>query len=512
MSATPPSTCEGSKLGCAVENVGQTINDVGESIGGAVSFFQDPWGNMFATLQDSAVSIISDGLSSVSHLALPDLSSEWFLRTYAVSFALALLAAVVVLMFQFVKVAKGSIAGSDVLDTLALYWPAFLVGSMFGPAFGTLLIQATRRLGDDLISWGVQGSMTNVIEKLSTAVEETDALAVTGGVVVGCLVMLGLVAATLFTLFVLLLQLVALYFSGVVLPLGLLWITDPGRRVFGWQVVSLWLGILLSHPLLLLLLGAAFAFTTSNMDFLGNGASWGKLAELLASMTALFVAAFSPFILLKLAPVIPAAIAGGSAGAGAQAASWGAQSMNDWFQRRRDNDDSSSNSSSPSTEQPGQANTSPGQNSSPQSTSQVGTEETFSQRDVASAGRHAAPPAPAAPGPGVASEVGAGAPGEAGAAGEAGSMGAAGGGSGAGSAAAAAGGASEAATAAEAATVAGAAESSTGIGAIVGVPTAIAGVAVAGTAKVAEITEQAEQQAESVGNQIADTAGEGQRS
>jgi type IV secretion system protein TrbL len=204
--------------------------------------------------------------------------------------------------------------------------------------------------------------------------------------------------------------------------------------------VGLWVGVLAAHPLLFFLLGVAFNMLGGSINFLGNDASLQKLVQLLAAVIAMFIAAASPLLLMKFAPVIPVGF-GGTQGPSVQPGSWGPNSMSEALDRYRSKADDSGTSS-------GQANfTSSGGSSSGSSSG-------------ASSGGGGSLSAAAA------SRAGA-------------STGASPGGSAAGGGAAAGG------VAVEGLVGAGAAESATGVGAAIGVPTLIAaGAMMAGSVAV----------------------------
>jgi type IV secretion system protein TrbL len=126
----------------------------------------------------------------------------------------------------------------------------------------------------------------------------------------------------------LIVQLVTLYFTGVLLPLGLVWIIDPTKRSFGTKIVSVWIGILAAHPLLFFLLGFAFTIMANSVATFGNNASLQSLVTLSVAIIALFVAALSPLLLLKFAPVIPSGF-GGTNGPALSTNSIGSRNMSD---------------------------------------------------------------------------------------------------------------------------------------------------------------------------------------
>ncbi|MDQ0894506.1 hypothetical protein [Agromyces ramosus] len=226
------------------------VNGIGEQIGGAVNYWQDPFGNTFQALKDAAAGLAKDVLPALTEATLPDLTAGWFLSAYAIAFATAIMAAIVLLIPQFVRTARGAMAGRDLLESIGLYFPLFLVGAMFGPMFGYILVNFFHSLSNVFIEWGISGSYSEVITRMESLIDTTDPVTLTGGVFIACVLMLLMVIGLFLVVLMLIVQLVTLYFTGVLIPLGIVWIIDPTKRSFGLRLVQLWLGILAAHALL----------------------------------------------------------------------------------------------------------------------------------------------------------------------------------------------------------------------------------------------------------------------
>ncbi|TPW78045.1 hypothetical protein [Schumannella soli] len=425
-------------ISCAVGGA----TDVAKGIAGAASYWSDPWGNTFKALQDAAKSLSTELLPTVTSATLPDLSLQWFLDAYKISFAMAIFAAVALMIPQIIRTARGLQSGKDTLESLFLYFPLFLIGAIFGPAFGRLLVEFFHALSTSLSTWGITSSVDEVNKQFTRMIDETDPLAIAGGVPVAVVLMLLMLLGLICVLLVLVVQLVTLYFVGVLVPLSLVWILDPQRRSFGMKLVAVWVGILAAHPLLFFLLGVAFTMLAGSMDVLGNNASLKKVVELLVAVIAMFMAAFSPLLLMKFAPLVPSGL-GGTNGPSLAPGSWGPSSLSDAASRNQRG----------------------GQSNAP-----------MPSRSFSSASEEA-PAAARSAGGGLGDAAAARAGAGAAASGEA------------------AGAASAAEGVAAAGAAAGTAETATGAGAAIGVPTLVLAGVAAGSAKVAEATEAAGQQA-----------------
>jgi hypothetical protein len=421
------------------------VGNVVDGIGGAIGFAQDPFGAIFRTLRDAASGLARDVLPAITDATLPDLSLGWFVQAYAISFAAALLVGIVLVIVQLVKVARGTLAGRDLVDTLGIYFPMFLIGAMFGPLFGIILVNFFHAVSNDVIAWGVEGSTEELTSRFTAMIETTDPAALTGGVVIACLLMLSMVLGLLLVLGMLIVQLVTLYFTGILVPLGLVWIIDRDRRQFGMKLLQLWVGILAAHPLLFFLLGVTFNLVAGSVTGFGENPPLQSLVTLCVAVLSLFVAALSPMLLLRFAPIVPTGIGGSSGPTLGRGDSYGSKNLADADRRYAAMPSSRSGEGSPP----------------PSAGAVAGEPATVGASSLSAAAATRA--------------------------GTAGVSGAAAGGAAAGA------GAAEGVAAAGAA--AGAAETATGAGAAIGVPTLIAAGAVAVTSKAVDIGNQAVDQA-----------------
>jgi len=437
------------------EVIGGAVNGTKDAISTAQSigdFWSDPAGNTYKALRDAAKGLSDSVLPALTHATLPDLTADWFISAYRISFALAIFVFVIVLIPQFIDTARGRQSGQELVETLTLYGPAFIIGAMFGPAVGAFLVKFFGALSDSLIKTMLSTTTNSIVDQFSTMIGDDDGSGIVGGAVIGAILMFFMILALLLALLVLVVQLITLYFSGVLFPLGWVWIVDKKKRSFGSKIPMVWLGILAAHPLLFFLLGVTFSFVGSNIDVFSGQADLQKTVSLVVSMLALFIAGLSPLLLFKFAPILPM---GGAAAAGGP--SIGANSPQEADKRysapQSDGGGSGQGSGTPSsttaTEEP--ASTGGGGGGAGKAAGGGGADEVAgsSIKEAAAAGGKAS----------TGAEAGAGA--------------SAGGAAAGGGAAAAEGGAM----------AAGAAESSTGVGAAIGIPTMIAAGAKAGMDK-----------------------------
>ena len=297
------SSCDGAGFRpvCAVQTL---VKSVVDPIANSISFSTDPLGYIATQMQAGASGLSNSILPELEKLTHPDLTVDWFLASYRVSFALAMFVFVGFLGWNFVLLARHQISMDDVMETMTVYTPLFLGGVIFGPAVGALLLSFTGALTDSLITWGVSGSVDTTTKALQAAIAAGSPGQIVGGSFVAIIFFFCLIVALLLAFIVLLVMLVTLYLTGAIIPLSLVWLVHPRKRARGMQVVMVWVGICCSHVLLFLLLGVAFRMVGGlTTHFVEPGLT--VLANLAVAVIALLMATLSPLALMKFAPVGP---------------------------------------------------------------------------------------------------------------------------------------------------------------------------------------------------------------
>lgn len=449
-----------------------------DAVGGVVSFASDPLRAIFTATRDGARGLANDLLPALSKATEPDLSVDWFIKAYAISFALAIVVWGFLLLFQFIAVARGALAGQEFVEVLTTKTALFFGGALFGPLIGVMLVKALGGLSESLISWGIVSSSERMLSTMDSMLK-TDAAAFPGGVIVGIGLMVCMIVGLFVVVIMLAVMLVTLYFSGVMAPLGMVWFTSARHGSFGRKIPLLWLGILACHPLLFFMLGIAYNMIAASASWMKWSDGLGTLMNIIASFIALMIAGLAPMMLMKFAPVIPAG-AGGQHGPSLTPPQkeYGPQTMRDVKDMNRADPASgdpgtpgpgsqTAGSQGAGSQGSGAASQDPGDGSLVRKLRELNG---GSQADAA-ASPDSAPLAPKMP-IGGGPKAGAAAGAEAGAG-------------------ASAAGAGSAAGCAEAMAVAGAAESSTGVGAAIGIPTLLAAGAMAAAEKAKDVGETA---------------------
>ncbi|GAA3621736.1 hypothetical protein GCM10022199_27730 [Marihabitans asiaticum] len=290
---------------------GQAIGDAADKVGAVIEFGKDPFGYVAQKEAEAAKALTENLIPALARVTEPDLSAEWFINAYRISFAGAVIAWVLILLYDLTTFRRRGESGAELVDSVVRWSPVFLVGSMFGPAAGASIVKLIGSLNASLINWGIASTTEELVQNFNAIIGD-DPSKFLGGSFVAMLVFFCLVLALLLVLVVLVIMLVTLYMSGVVLPLSLMWAAKVGQREKGRKVVMVWAGILCSQPLIFLLLGFAFSgITAQAMEVLSETPSGGglppleMLVQLVVVIIMLVMATLGPTTLASFAPVGP---------------------------------------------------------------------------------------------------------------------------------------------------------------------------------------------------------------
>lgn len=280
-------------------NIIDDIGNLPDVIGGVVNFWSDPWGNMYAAGREAVMSLAGTVIPAITESTLPDLTLPSFLSAYAVSFALSILVAILLLVGQFVRTARGRMSGEELFESVAMYFPGFLVGISFGPAIGVMFVELIRALSRSIIEWTYGGTVLEMVDTFGKVALEDPSL-IAGGAYIGFLIIWAMAIGLLIVVCLFVFQLVILYFSGVLIPLAVVYIVDQQRRSGGMAAVKIWIGLLLIHPTLFFMLGFAFRLAIDSIGQWGDD-GFKNLVMLLVAMIAIFLAEIAPFVLVSWA-------------------------------------------------------------------------------------------------------------------------------------------------------------------------------------------------------------------
>ncbi|TFH68161.1 hypothetical protein [Cellulomonas sp. HD19AZ1] len=494
--------------------IGDTIGDIWDAVTGpasgvveGISFAADPLAWSLGKVQDALDGLVSRLLPWLMSATKPDLTAEWFLNQYALAFGLAVLVWLVIVLSRLLAAARGRMSGGDLIELLTTRSLTFIGGAMWGPAVAWWIVGIFHALSEGLVglfSTTSEGALTSLL-----AIIRGDWIDIPGGTLFAIFLLVGMLFAMTAVVVMLIVAMVALYLSGVIFPLGWVWITDdPARRVIATRLAFTWLGLNAAHPLMIFMMAASFAYIGSIVPMSGDPGIV-LLTNGIAAFIVLIITAFSPALLFKFAPVLPTT-AGQSmpslgVGGGGGGSRFGAGDLRTVADGNAADDDFAGEPPEPAAGSNGPG--APGANGAGGDPGPLEAEamnasvtDDPSGADAGTGGGagesnagEGSPLGADAPGAGESAEATPGAmpggPDGASAGAPIGASSTSEAAQAAGGASAGAEGASSAAAAgeaAEAAAAAGAAESATGVGAVVGIPTLVAAAALEATSKVVE--------------------------
>ncbi|NNH73837.1 hypothetical protein HLB23_28960 [Nocardia uniformis] len=260
----------------------------------------DDWAN---SSRDSAVELsarVLDGLASVGRF---DPSADWFLRWYAYSTGIGIIVMGAMTLLALWRAAAKGETIKTISGDLFGYMPAGIVLMLFAPMFATLLVTVANNASDS-ISRTVGPDMGELITNLQLFTGELTATDLAGGVLVGLILFLLLIAGALAVFFGLLMHQVALPMLAVASGIGFgMWV-HPQWRKKALRPVLVFIAIVFSKPLLFLLLGTVTGLLNSAMTEGGDG-KLGALGQLCLVVVAFLVVGLAPWSLLRYAPLLP---------------------------------------------------------------------------------------------------------------------------------------------------------------------------------------------------------------
>ena len=142
--------------------VNDAVNGAIETVGTAVDFASDPFGYLGDKLAEACRGLVDTVIPVMIRAAQPDLSADFFVNAYKISWGLSFFLLVFVLFSNFLALGRGKASTADVAETLTIYLPAWALGVVAGPALGQLLIELVWGLVADLWKWPGFGAGTNL--------------------------------------------------------------------------------------------------------------------------------------------------------------------------------------------------------------------------------------------------------------------------------------------------------------------------------------------------------------
>ncbi|MEO3939468.1 hypothetical protein V3C41_00100 [Paenarthrobacter nicotinovorans] len=229
---------------------------------------------------------------------------DGFRATWAVFAGIGILIMGLVYFKLWKDVSNEEIDMDSARTSLLWYGPLSMVLVLFGPAIGYVVNGWMTGLTEGITFWtssrvtdfGVAISRFASYES-SGAFGPLAAVLLFGLLFIAAWAMLGLLA----------LQPLALYLLGLGIAMMIGFLIHPKYRERVGKVGALWLGISLSKPLLLLLMGAVFSYIASRPAFVGEGVDDGMVnaTSVFLAAAAMCLLAFALPLLYKYVPILP---------------------------------------------------------------------------------------------------------------------------------------------------------------------------------------------------------------
>src|SRR5699024_8274097 len=141
------------RVGAAWNGLVDGVQSAGDAVSNAVAFGSDPLGFLFEKAQDAAYGLTDRLLPALFDATKPDLSADWFLEAYAVSYAAAVFLWVINLLWTIMRSAQGVYTSDDVAEVLTTRAGLFFGMSTFGPAAGWLVLQFFAAVAESMAQW-----------------------------------------------------------------------------------------------------------------------------------------------------------------------------------------------------------------------------------------------------------------------------------------------------------------------------------------------------------------------
>ncbi|OZE92874.1 hypothetical protein CH299_28595 [Rhodococcus sp. 14-2686-1-2] len=282
-------------------------NSIG-AVSDIVDFVKDPsdvidsWANK---LKSSAIAITTSVLHGLAGIGEFDPGQPEFVAVYAMSTGLGILVLVLMTMLAIHKSSDGSRPGTELAKDLFGYAPAGIMMMLFAPSMAQLIISLAHELSVSLIA--VLGTTTDeVIDNVSSVLGPLTDATLVGGAIAAIAGFLLLFLGALAMFFGFLMHAAALPVLAVVCGIAFgMWV-HPTWRKKALRPVMMFLGIVLSKPLMFVILAAIFSVI--NVAAAGAVADDGELESLgdLGLIAVCFVMiGLAPFALLKYSPILP---------------------------------------------------------------------------------------------------------------------------------------------------------------------------------------------------------------
>lgn len=289
---------------CAADRA-VTATKAAAQVKNTIDFWKDPFGAIAGKMQEAASGLTNQVLPELIKATTPKFTVDWFVDAYRVSFGIGIALFGLLLLRTFVDFSRGKAGSEDVIDTVAVEAPRYVVGAAFGPVVAGSVVGLFEWLAVGIVKWGFNGSITSIGEgakRLDDLIRAASPTGVPGGSITAIIVYALLIFGLILMVLIMLVVYVTLYMSGAVAPIAWAWLGHPDSKDRAWKIIRVFAGLVAAKPIAFMMLAIALMLTSEGLFGMEPGAKAVQtLVGIGAAAIALIFAAFSPMILNKFA-------------------------------------------------------------------------------------------------------------------------------------------------------------------------------------------------------------------
>jgi len=268
------------------------------------SFIANPEGEferIVNLVRDSAVEFYKKVIDELLKVGEPDFGAQWWIQSYAAATGIAVILAAFMTLFLFKDASADKISPQQLKQGLQYLVYAF-IAMFFAPVIVRLINQLTHGLSQGIILWGGESSLDGIV---NAAILTAQVSAIPGGVIIGLLVFLGLLAGAFMIFLTLLMQGLAVYMVSIAMGIGFGMLIHPRWRAKALRIPLLVVGLLFARPLIFFLLMVIGKMVADYDPWQDLTDPFKLLGEALLIMLALLFVGFAPWTLMKYFPILP---------------------------------------------------------------------------------------------------------------------------------------------------------------------------------------------------------------
>ena len=266
-----------------------------------IDFIRDPSGSLDElanSMKEATYSLVTWVFDRMLDSSAVELDAMWFTTYYAGAAVIGFAVLVLMVLLLAWQVSRGKMDRQELADWLVVRGPLAAIAIVFAPPIGHFITWVTdsmaRGIADEA-SWEMTRFLT---ESFTAMLMSLTATMVPGGAIVGIIVFLLMILGALGVWFGLLMQSYMMYMVAIALAIGLGMSAHPTWQSKSRKMTAFWVSLALMKPMIILLLTISFGFLNS----LG---SRDPFVDLVTVAMVLVILGFSPWVILKYAPLLP---------------------------------------------------------------------------------------------------------------------------------------------------------------------------------------------------------------